>query len=349
MDLERIKHLDKEREAIIALCTPRGSGAIALLRLCGDNAIRIVDCISQLSSEKNLVDLPTHTIHHGYIIPVKSSQKIIDEVLFFLMRSPKTFTGQDTVEVCCHNNAFIVEQIIQRAIEAGARMAQPGEFTKRAFLNGKIDLVQAESINDVIVAQTELSLKKSMSQLQGTLSSYVLNIESNLVELLGIVEGSFEFFEEENQDLYIDQMIKDKINFIFNHLKELKNNFSQQKQVKDGVKICIIGSVNAGKSTLFNAILKKDRAIVTPIEGTTRDSIECSLYKNGNFWLLTDTAGLRQTSDFIEKEGIQKSYQAAAEADIILLTIDCSMDLPDQQIKTYKDIYNKYQDKIIFV
>ena len=349
MESKSISSLTNDQETIIALCTPRGSGAIAVLRLSGIDAIDVAQKIAKLSCNKKLSEMQTHTINHGHVVFVADPGKKIDEVLFLLMKAPKTFTGQDTVEINCHNNPFIIEQIIEQVILAGARLAERGEFTKRSFLNGKIDLVQAESINDLIHAQTELALKKSMSQLQGTLSNYVAEIELDLIGLLSIVEGSFEFFEEEQQDLDIPAMIKQRMDLILSNLKNAKANFSQQQQIKDGIKICLLGWVNAGKSTLFNALLKKDRAIVTKIEGTTRDSIECSLYKNGNFWLLVDTAGLRQTEDFIEQEGIEKSWEYAAQADIILLTVDLSSQLSEKQIEIYRDIFDKYHDKIIFV
>jgi tRNA modification GTPase len=341
--------LTSDEAPIIALCTPRGSGAIALLRLCGINAVEIAESLAKLSSGKKLTQASSHTIHHGHVVAYDDQEKRIDEVLFLLMHGPKTFTGQDTIEISCHNNQFIIQQIIEQAILAGARLALPGEFTKRAFLNGKVDLIQAESINELIHAQTEVALKKSMSQLQGSLSSFLYDIEIGLVGLLSVVEGSFEFFEEEHQDLDINKMIKERMGSLMKKLKEMKTNFAQQQQIRQGIKISMIGWVNAGKSTLFNAILKKERAIVTNIEGTTRDSIESSLYRNGNFWMLTDTAGLRQTSDFIEQEGIERSWQQAAQADIILLVIDISKKLTEKQLEIYKQIVEKYQDKTIIV
>ncbi len=339
----------KEDETIIALCTPRGSGAIAVLRICGVDSIKVVNEIAKLSSNKQLIDCDTHTIHHGHIIQKEKTNLIIDEVLFFLMHSPKTFTGQNTVEISCHNNPFIIEKIIELAIKFGARLADRGEFTKRAFLNNKVDLSQAESINEIINAHTELALKKSMAQLQGSLSNYLSLIEHDFVELLAFVESSFEFLEEEQQDLNIENLIKNKIGFIRNKLRDAKLNFAQQQQIKDGIRVGIIGWVNAGKSTLFNALLKKDRAIVTNVEGTTRDSIECSIYRNGNFWMLVDTAGLRKTEDFIEQAGIDRSLIQAEQSDIVLLVFDSSINLNDSQFNFYKEIFKKYQNKIILI
>ena len=349
METKKITFLTSDQESIISLCTPQGSGAVALLRISGEDSIEIADKIARLSSGKKLNDVSSHSINHGHVVYFSSSQEIIDEVLFFLMKAPKTYTGQNTVEISCHNNCFIIEQIINQAIYAGARIARRGEFTKRAFLNNKIDLIQAESINELINSQTELTLKKSMSQLSGSLSYFLNELENNLIELLGIIEGSFEFFEEEQEDLDIDKLIKQKIDTILNKLVKIKVSFNCQQQIRQGIKIPIIGWVNVGKSTLFNSLIKKDRAIVTKIEGTTRDSIEYSLYKDGNFWTVIDTAGLRQTDDFIEKEGIERSWKQVLQADIILLIFDLSKILSSNQMKIYKKIIEKYEGKIIFI
>ncbi|MCK4650812.1 tRNA uridine-5-carboxymethylaminomethyl(34) synthesis GTPase MnmE [Candidatus Babeliales bacterium] len=345
----RLKLLTNDQGPIVALCTSRGSGAIAVLRICGTDAIKIVDKFAKISSGKNLSECNSHTIHHGYVINSNNPKNVIDEVLFFLMRSPKTFTGQDTVEINCHNNLFIIERIIELAILSGARLAERGEFTKRAFLNKKIDLVQAESINDLINAQTEFVLKKSMSQLSGSLSYFLQEIELCITKLLALIEGSFEFFEEEQKDLDLDNLIRENIKKLCEKLDYIKSNFKQQQRIKNGIKICILGWVNSGKSTLFNALVKNDRAIVTKIEGTTRDSIEYSLYKNGNFWSFIDTAGIRDTNDFIEKKGIDRSLNQAEYADIILLIFDSSIFLNNQKIEVYKKIFEKYKDKIILV
>lgn len=340
------KFLTTDQESIIAQCTPSGSGAIALLRICGIDAFDVVSKMSKLSGNKKFSDLKTHTINHGFINDLNVQ---VDEVLFFAMREPKTFTGQDTIEISCHNNQFIIQKIIELAISAGARLATHGEFSQRAFLNNKIDLVQAESINEIINAQTELALRKSMSQLKGSLSNFIFSIEEELFGLLGLVEGSFEFFEEEHQDLDINNLIKEKITHILKKLESLKINFNQQQQIKNGIKICLIGSVNTGKSTIFNALLKQDRAIVTNIAGTTRDIIESSLYKNGNFWQLTDTAGLRVTDDFIEKKGIDRSFKQAAIADIIILVLDSSLVPLSDQVDIYNQIIKKYNKKVLFI
>lgn len=331
---------------IIALCTPKGAGAIALIRISGDCAIELVDTFAKLSSGKKLADQKSHTIHHGHIIDKTS---IIDEVLFLVMKTPRTFTGEDTVEISCHNNTFIINQIVQLAIRQGAHQAGRGEFTKRAFLNKKIDLLKAEAINDLISAQTELALKKSMAQLKGTLSSKITAIENDILSLATTVEASFEFLDEEQKDVDFDTIIRKKINQLLKKTSVTLQNFSQQKQIREGIKISLIGNVNVGKSTLFNAIVAQDRAIVTSTPGTTRDAIETSLYQNGHFWLVIDTAGLRTTNDTIEQKGIDRSWQQAAKSDIILLIFDATKELSQEETKIYKTIYKKHPEKCIMV
>lgn len=335
-----------DTKPIIALCTPKGAGAIALIRISGDNSIELVNAISKLSSSKKLIKQKSHTIHHGYVIDGK---EVIDEVLFFLMKAPKTFTGQDTVEISCHNNLFIINQIIQVAIAHGAHQAQRGEFSKRAFLNKKIDLIKAEAINELIAAQTEIALKKSMAQLKGSLSSKIVEIETELLSLLTHTQASFEFLDEEQKDLGFDTLIKKKLNQLLKDTCEILKNFSQQKQIREGIKIAILGNVNVGKSTLFNALVNKERAIVTNTPGTTRDAIETSIFQNGNFWLLVDTAGVRESSDTIEQKGIEKSWQEASCADIIIVVFDGTKEfLPEESI-FHKTIQEKYAQKSIIV
>lgn len=336
--------INRDEQTIIAQCTPKGSGAIALLRISGAHAIEIADRIAQLPGNKKLINAPTHTIHFGW---VKDAQnKKIDQVLFLLMRAPHTFTGQDTVEITCHNNPFIIENIIQTALAAGARLAQEGEFSKRAVLNNKIDLVQAEAINELIHANTQAGLKKSLAQLQGSLSSWVHIIEQELVKALAFCEASFEFIDEE---ISFGPQITEIITGVLHTIGNVKITFDQQQQIRQGIRIAIIGSVNAGKSSLFNALLGKDRAIVTNIAGTTRDAIEAGLYKGDNYWTLIDTAGLRITNDMIEQQGIKRSHEEAHQADIILLVVDSSRALNDHEQEVYKKLFSDYQEKIILI
>lgn len=333
-----------DEQTIIAQCTPRGSGAIALLRISGSDAVSVADAIAHLPFGKKLADLPSHTIHYGTIRDNKN--KVVDSVLFMLMRGPRTFTGQDTVEITCHNNQFIIEEIICLAINAGARLAQEGEFTKRAVIYGKIDLVQAEAINELIHAQTQMALKQSLAQLSGSFSSWLAGIETELMKALAFCQASFEFLDEEME---FGNQISGMIAHVKNSISDIKKTFSQQQQIRQGVRVAIIGSVNAGKSSLFNALLNQQRAIVNAQAGTTRDSIEAGLYKNGNFWTLVDTAGLRQTDDAIEQEGIRRSFEEAHKADIILLARDSTRELSEEESNVYTQLQEKYANKIIHV
>jgi tRNA modification GTPase len=332
-------------QPIIAQCTPQGSGAIALLRLSGHNALLVADAISVLPDNKKISSQQTHTIHYGHVVDADGNQ--IDQVLFLIMHAPRTFTGENTVEITCHNNPFIIQNILATAITAGARLAQEGEFSRKAVENNKINILQAEAINDLIHANTQLALKQSLSQLEGSFTQWVTTIEKQLIKTLALSDASFEFLDEENMEF--NAQIKDIIEHIIVTINQLKSTFSQQQNLRQGIRIAIIGSVNAGKSSLFNAILNTQRAIVTHIAGTTRDVIEAGLYKNGNYWTLIDTAGLRTTDNMIEQMGIIKSHEQAQKADVILLVFDGSAQLSIAQQKIYQELLNKYRDKIIVI
>lgn len=336
--------VNRDEQTIIAQCTPKGSGALALLRISGSSAVSVANAIALLPNNKSLLEAPTHTIHFGWVKDAQNQK--IDQVLFLLMRAPQTFTGQDTVEITCHNNPFIIEAIVQVALAAGARTAQEGEFSKRAVINNKIDLVQAEAINELIHANTQAGLKKSLAQLQGSFSSWINTLELELVKALAFCEASFEFIDEE---ISFGPQIKEIIDNVLSTIEQLKVTFDQQQQIRQGIRIAIVGSVNAGKSSLFNALLGKDRAIVTNIAGTTRDAIEAGLYKNGNYWTLIDTAGLRITNDVIEQQGIKRSHEEAQLADIILLVVDSSRTLNKHEQEVYKKLYTDYASKIILI
>ncbi len=330
-------------QTIIAQCTPQGQGAIALLRLCGSNAIEIATRISTLASGKKLTDLPTHTIHYGSVI---DDAVVIDNVMFLLMKAPRTFTGEDTVEITCHNNPFIIEAIIEQAIKHGARLAQHGEFTRRAVLNNKMDLLQAEAIKELIHANTQMALKKSLSQLDGTFSHWINALELDLLSTLALSDASFEFIDEE---MSFGSQIKDRIQSIISKIDAIKKTFNNQTHIRQGIRIAIVGSVNAGKSSLFNQLIHYNRAIVTPIPGTTRDSLEAGVYRHGTYITFIDTAGLRQTDDIIEQEGILRAHAEAAKADIILLVIDSSRAMTSQEDHEYKTLIKDYEYKIIVV
>ncbi len=337
-------HLLHDEEPIIAHCTPIGSGAIALLRLEGIGSFDIAQKMAKLASSAKITELPSHTIHLGWILDAQGQR--IDNVMFLLMRAPRTYTGQDVVEITCHNNLFIVEQIIDRAIACGARLAEGGEFTKRAVLNKKIDLVQAEAVNELIHAQTQMALKKSLAQLEGSLSGYMVELENELLKALALCQASFEFIDEEME---FGETIAQLVKKVLQTIAQLKTSFAKQDHIRQGIRVALLGSVNAGKSSLFNAVLDKSRAIVSPLAGTTRDSIEAGISKDGNYWTLVDTAGLRHTNDTIEQEGIKRSWQEAQKADIILLIIDASRTMTDNEEQIYKKLYADYERKTILV
>lgn len=335
--------LQRDEETIIAQCTPKGSGAIALLRLSGVNVRDIVTQMAKLPGTKSLLDVPTHTIHYGSIV---KNDAIIDQVMFFVMDAPRTFTGQNTIEITTHNNPFIIDAIIALAIDYGARLAHEGEFTKRAFLSGKIDLVQAEAINELIHANTQIALKQSLAQLKGSFSHWLVHIETQLVKSLAWCEASFEFLDDEAE---FGVQIKQHLQVLLAHIEQLKKTFDQQQQIRQGIKIALIGSVNAGKSSIFNALLNQKRSIVTEIAGTTRDVIEAGLYRNGNYWTLIDTAGLRKTNDVIEQEGIRRSQEEAQKADIIILVFDGSRELTSEEQEVYQNLLAAHTSKTMLV
>lgn len=332
-------------DIIVAQCTPKGPGAIALLRLCGDGVFDMADFFSVLYCGKKLSEIESHSIAHGFL--VDKDKKKIDNVLFLIMKAPKTFTGQDTLEITCHNNQLIVECIIETAIFYGARLAQQGEFTKRSFLNNKIDLLKAEAIHELILAPSSKHVEAALSQLDGSLSLYIKDIEKKLYQILSFAQASFEFIEEEN--IQFRDAITNILQEIISKIAWIKKYYNQQNRIKDGIRVSIIGSVNAGKSSLFNALLQKKRALVSDIPGTTRDTVENSLQKNGTFLTLIDTAGIRKTDDILESQGINRSYQEAESADIILLVINRATILSEQEINIYDDLFSRYKNKIIVV
>ncbi len=333
-----------EQETIIAQCTPKGSGALALLRISGDNAFDIATKMSILASSSSINNVQSHTVHYGWIRDDKGAH--IDQVLFIVMHAPKTFTGQNVVEITCHNNPFLIDGIIKQAIMHGARLAQEGEFSKRAFLHGKIDLVQAEAINELIHASTQSALKQALSQLEGTFSHWINGLEKELIKNLALSDASFEFIDEEME---FGKRILESLENILTSMITLKQAFNQQQQIRQGIRIALLGAVNAGKSSLFNALVKKNRAIVSEVAGTTRDTLEAGLYKNGFYMTYVDTAGLRETNDSIEQEGIKRSFQEGQQADIILLIIDSSRLITAQETTIYQELYTLYAPKIIVI
>jgi tRNA modification GTPase len=337
--------IPSDYESIVARCTPHGAGALALVRVSGQHACTIVAQMSRLFGGETLLQVSTHTVSYGAVVDAHGQD--IDHVLFIVMHAPRTFTGQDTVEITCHNNPFIIEAIIERAIASGARLAENGEFTKRAVLNGKMDLVQAESLNELIHAGTQQALKASLAQLKGSFSHALVSIEKELIKALALSEASFEFIDEE--DLHFGEQIAIMINRVLDTIARLKQSFTVQQQLRDGIRVALIGSVNAGKSSLFNALLDADRAIVSAIPGTTRDVVEGGFYYEGIHYTFADTAGLRATGDGIEQQGIERSHQQAHQADVLLVVVDGSCMIRAQEHELYADILACYASKAILV
>lgn len=334
----------KDDEAIIAQATAIGAGAIAMLRVSGLNAVQVVDSIAHLPNNKKLTIQDSHTIHYGWIID-RSGQHI-DQVLFLLMRGPKTFTGQDVVEITCHNNQFLIEQIIDIIIQAGARLADNGEFTRRAVLNNKVDLLQAEAINELIHAQTSQALKQSLRQLEGSFSSWIAHIEKQLIHIVAYCEASFEFLDEE---MTFDQQIHQRLQTVIDDVQDVLKSFDKRQYITQGVRIALVGSVNVGKSSLFNALINRKRAIVTDIAGTTRDTIEAGMYQQGAFVTFIDTAGLRESNDVVEKIGIDRSFEEVTSCDLILMVFDATQNYAQEELDCYELIAQQHKDKIIFV
>jgi tRNA modification GTPase len=334
-----------DTQPIVACCTARGAGSLALIRISGNGALTVADRIAQLPSGDKISTVPTHTIHYGHVADASGTK--IDTVLFLVMHGPRTFTGHDTVEITAHNNPFLIDAIIDVALLVGAQLAEPGEFSKRAVLNGKMDLLQAEALHEFIQAGTMQSLKTSYAQLAGSLSHAIMAIEKKLLHTLALANASFEFIEEEN--LEFGAQIRRSIADIHDHLKRLLAQIPLQQQLKEGNRIALVGSVNAGKSSLFNALLGTKRAIVTPIPGTTRDVIEAGMYRQGEHQTLIDTAGIRYTHDLIEQEGIERSEQEAAKADIVLIIIDATRELSPEESATYDRLITTHHNKAIVI
>lgn len=334
------------RSTIIACCTPTGGtgGSLALLRLSGPDAFLIAGRCLRLSSGIAIVDVPSHTVHHGYVHDALGNR--LDEVMAIVMQGPRTFTGEDTVEITCHQNQIIIQAISDACVSAGARPAQRGEFTQQAFLNKKLDLSQAEAIHELIHATTAQSVRASLAQLSGTLSHMMAQIEQRLLIATSWCEASFEFVDDVAS---FGTAVKDQITSIIETLASLQRIYSTQTHLREGLRIALVGSVNAGKSSLFNTLIGKERAIVTPIAGTTRDSIEATILRSTLFWTLIDTAGLRITDDAIEQEGIVRSRKEAAAADLVLLVVDATRAATTEEIVSYTTLRAAHGTSILVV
>jgi tRNA modification GTPase len=335
-------------ETIVALATPSGAGAIAIIRLSGKNALAIASHVFQSVSKKDLVKQKTHTIHLGFIA---DGQKVIDQVLVSIFKNPHSYTGEDVVEISCHGSTFIQQQIIQLLLRNGAKMAQPGEFTLRAFLNGKLDLSQAEAVADLIASDNEASHQIAMQQMRGGFSNEIAKLREELLNFASLIELELDFAEEDVE--FADRtQFADLLNRIEFVLKRLIDSFAVGNVIKNGIPIAIVGEPNVGKSTLLNTLLNEERAIVSDIAGTTRDTIEDELVIDGIGFRFIDTAGIRETKDVVESIGIQKTFEKIEQAQVVLFLVD-SLQFTVDSLKSLKveteKIKNKFPSKPIVV
>ena len=306
------------QETIVALATPSGAGAIAIIRLSGNEALTIASSVFESISGKNIAKQKTHTIHLGHIV---EEGKIYDQVLLSLFKNPNSYTGEDVVEISCHGSTFIQQQIIQLLLRKGAKMAQPGEFTLRAFLNGKLDLSQAEAVADLISSDNEASHQIAMQQMRGGFSNEIAKLREELLNFASLIELELDFAEEDVEFADRTQFAEllNRIEFV---LKRLIDSFAVGNVIKNGIPVAIVGEPNVGKSTLLNALLNEERAIVSDIAGTTRDTIEDELVIEGIGFRFIDTAGIRETKDVVESIGIQKTFEKIEQAQVVLYLVD---------------------------
>ncbi len=324
-------------DTIAAIATAPGEGGIGIVRISGEKALDIAESIFESVNKKSIKDYNPRTLIYGNII---DDAKIIDEVLLAYMKGPNTYTKEDVIEINCHGGFISVKKILELTLKKGARLAEPGEFTKRAFLNGRIDLSQAEAVIDIINAKTDLSYNVAQSQLEGTLSFKIKELRNKVTELLAHVEVAIDFPDEDVEHITYENL--------YNKSKELKEEITSLyetsetgKIIRDGLKTVIVGKPNVGKSSLLNAILKESRAIVTDIPGTTRDVIEEFVNISGIPLKIIDTAGIRETDDIVEKIGVQKSRESFESADLAILVLDASRELSVEDIDILENVKNK--------
>ena len=322
------------QDTIVAPATIPGTGAISIIRLSGPNAFSIADAVVRMKSG-TISQAKAYTIHYG---SVSSNGKYLDDVLVSVFRAPHSYTGEDSVEISTHASAYIVQELTTLLLKAGARFAQPGEFTRRAFLNGKMDLAQAEAVADVIASGTEAAHRVAMNQLKGGFSKELASLRSELLEMASLLELELDFSEEDVEFANREQLLA-LLEATKEHVDSLASSFHHGNMIKSGVPVAIAGPANAGKSTLLNALLGEDRAIVTDIPGTTRDTLEETLNIGGILFRIIDTAGIRESDDTVEKLGIERTFQSVAKAEIVLAMMD-AMDSTQNLLSSLECLYD---------
>lgn len=329
-------------DTICAISTnPGNKGAISIVRLSGPEAIQIT---SKIFTNKEFMTANSHTIHYGYIT---EEQTTIDEVLVMKMLSPKTYTMEDLVEINCHGGTSTTNKVLELLLRNGARLAEPGEFTKRAFLNGRINLLEAEAVSDVIHAKSEKARTLAINGITGTLTKMIQNLREEIVTLLSNIEVNIDYPEYEDEIVITHENMKPKLNLIIEKLKKIIKESENGKMIKEGIDIAFIGRPNVGKSSLLNAFLEEEKAIVTEISGTTRDIVEGSVSLSGITLNFIDTAGIRETNDIVEKIGVDKSKKIMNQADVVILVLNYNEKLHEED----KNLLNQIKDKksIIFI
>ena len=335
-----------KNDTIIALATPSGIGAISVIRISGNNAITIVDSFfKSIKKGKQLIKQKTHTIHLGHII---NNGIILDEVLVSVFKNPNSYTGENVVEISCHGSTYIQQEIIQLFLQNGCRMADNGEFTMRAFLNGKMDLSQAEAVADVIASNSEASHVMAIQQMRGGISNELKELRGQLLDFAALIELELDFSGEDVE--FADRTkFKELVAKITLVLKRLIDSFSFGNAMKNGIPVAIIGEPNVGKSTLLNALLNEEKAIVSDIAGTTRDAIEDELIIEGVAFRFIDTAGIRETEDVVENIGIKKAYEKAENAQLIIFLIDAKTENKENRFAEIKTIKDRFPNKKLLV
>ncbi len=323
------------QDTIAAISTGMTNSGIGIVRISGSEALEIADRVYK--GKETIKEVPTHTIHYGHVM---DGDETVDEVLVMVMRGPRTFTGEDTVEINCHGGTYVVSRVLETVLKAGARPAEPGEFTKRAFLNGKMDLSQAEAVIDVITSENEYALQSSISQLKGSVKNRIKEIREKIIYHTAFIETALDDPEHISVDGY-GEVLKEAAEEVIDQLKELIDSSDDGRIMKEGIQTVILGKPNAGKSSLLNILAGHDRAIVTDIEGTTRDVLEEQIRLQGLTLNIIDTAGIRQTDDIVEKMGVDKAKEYAKEADLIIYVVDASRNLDENDEKIFDLIYDK--------